>query len=92
MEGHNAEPIRTALREPLQTAFVFTIRGAYNSLGQNARRMGHANRDAEDVDQGKRGFAGNIESDQEIHQACQLHATCEKSIGRGTVPFPQRRC
>ena len=46
--------------------------------------MGHANRDAEDVDQRKRGFAGNRESDQEIHQACQLHATCETSIGRGT--------
>ena len=25
-----------------------------------------------------------IESDQEIHQACQLHATCETSVGRGT--------
>ena len=43
--------------------------------------MGHANRDAEDVDQGKRGFAGNIESDQEIHQACQEVQAQWKIIG-----------
>ena len=89
MEGHSAEPIRTALRDRCKPHFTIRVQFV---MGQNARRMGHANRDAEDVDQRKRGFAGNIESDQEIHQACQLHATCEKSIGRGTVPFPQRRC